>query len=82
MKIKLVELGKKNEEKNNIIEIKAMLRSTKNRIKVTKKKDKDYTNSPSKVLQANNNRDFPGNPVVKTTYFHCQGPRYNPWSGN
>ena len=38
-----------NEEKNNIIEIKAMLRSTKTRIKVTKKKDKDYTNSPSKV---------------------------------
>ena len=41
--------NKKNEEKNNIIEIKATLRSTKNRINVTKKKDKDYTNSPSKV---------------------------------
>ena len=82
MKIKLVELREKNEEKNNIIEIKAMLWRTKNRINVTKKKDKDYTNSPSKVLQAKNNRDFPGNPVVKTPYFHCQGPRYNPWSGN
>ena len=27
-------------------------------------------------------QDFPGGPVVRTLCFHCQGPRFNPWSGN
>ena len=27
-------------------------------------------------------REFPGCPVVRTLYFHCQGRRFNPWSGN
>ena len=27
--------------------------------------------------------EFPGGPVVKTlTQFPCQGPGFNPWSGN
>ena len=26
--------------------------------------------------------DFPGGPVVRTLHFHCQGPGFNPWSGN
>ena len=26
--------------------------------------------------------EFPGGPVVKTWPFHCEGPRFNPWSGN
>ena len=27
-------------------------------------------------------RDFPGSPVVKTSWFHYRGHRFNPWSGN
>ena len=27
-------------------------------------------------------REFPGGPAIRTLYFHCQGPRFNPWSGN
>ena len=26
--------------------------------------------------------EFPGGPVVRTQRFHCQGPGFNPWSGN
>ena len=26
--------------------------------------------------------EFLGGPVVKTWHFHCQGHRFNPWSGN
>ena len=25
-------------------------------------------------------REFPGGPAIRTLYFHCQGPRFNPWS--
>ena len=25
---------------------------------------------------------FPGGPVVRTSCIHCQGPGFNPWSGN
>ena len=25
---------------------------------------------------------FPGDPVVRTQHFHCQGPRFNTWLGN
>ena len=28
------------------------------------------------------NGKFPGGPVVKTLHTHCQGPGFNPWSGN
>ena len=24
---------------------------------------------------------FPGGPVVRSWHFHCQGPKFNPWSG-
>ena len=27
-------------------------------------------------------REFPGSPVARTPHFHCQGCRFNPWSGN
>ena len=27
-------------------------------------------------------REFPGSPVDRTPYFHCQGPRSDPWLGN
>ena len=27
-------------------------------------------------------QDFPGDPVAKTLYSQCRGPRFNPWSGN
>ena len=27
-------------------------------------------------------REFPGGPVVRTLGSPCQGPRFNPWSGN
>lgn len=27
-------------------------------------------------------REFPGGSVVKTQCFHCQGPWFDPWSGN
>ena len=27
-------------------------------------------------------QDFLGRPVVRTQRIHCQGPRFNPWSGN
>ena len=26
--------------------------------------------------------ELPGGPVVRTLYFHCWGPRFNPQSGN
>ena len=26
--------------------------------------------------------DFPGGPVLRTLYFHCHGPGFDPWSGN
>ena len=26
--------------------------------------------------------DFPGGLVVKTSYFHCRGHGFDPWSGN
>ena len=26
--------------------------------------------------------ELPGSPVVKTPCFHCQGLRFNPWSGS
>ena len=26
--------------------------------------------------------EFPGGPVVRTPHFECQGPEFNPWSGN
>ena len=26
--------------------------------------------------------EFPGGPVVRTLFFHCPGPRFNPWPGN
>ena len=26
--------------------------------------------------------EFPGSPVVRTPRFHCQGPGFDPWSGN
>ena len=26
--------------------------------------------------------ELPGGPVVRTLCFHCQGPGFNPWSGN
>ena len=29
-----------------------------------------------------NSGDFPGGSVVRTQCFHCQGLRFNPWSGN
>ena len=25
---------------------------------------------------------LPSGPVVKTPYFHCRGPRFDPWLGN
>ena len=25
---------------------------------------------------------FPSHLVVRTPHFHCQGPGFNPWSGN
>ena len=27
-------------------------------------------------------REFPGSPVVRTPFSHCQGPGFNPWLGN
>ena len=33
---------------------------------------------PSKRLS----REFPGGLVVRTPRFHCQGPGFDPWSGN
>ena len=27
-------------------------------------------------------KEFPGGPVVRTPFFHHQGPRFNHWSGN
>ena len=27
-------------------------------------------------------REFAGGPVVRTPCFHCQGPGFDPWSGN
>ena len=27
-------------------------------------------------------REFPGGPVVRSPSFHCQGLRFDPWSGN
>ena len=30
----------------------------------------------------NDYREFPGSAVVRTPCFHCQGCRFNPWSGN
>ena len=27
-------------------------------------------------------REFPGGPVVRTSYSHCRGAEFNPWSGN
>ena len=29
-----------------------------------------------------NNREFPGNPVVRPLHFHCLEPKFNPWSEN
>ena len=26
--------------------------------------------------------EFPGSPVVRTLFFHCRGPGFNPWLGN
>ena len=26
--------------------------------------------------------DFPAGPLVRTSHFHCQGLRFNPWPGN
>ena len=26
--------------------------------------------------------EFPGGPVVRTRHSHCQGPGFDPWSGN
>ena len=43
----------------------------------------------SKELGASNQQvkkkslwEFPVSPVVRTQWSHCQGPRFNPWSGN
>ena len=33
-------------------------------------------------LKNENERNFPGGPVVKTSYFQCRGCRFNPWLGN
>ena len=27
-------------------------------------------------------KEFPSGPLVKTPWFHCWGPKFNPWSGN
>ena len=32
-----------------------------------------------KIFFKDEDRDFPGHPVVRTPDFHCQGPRFNPW---
>ena len=32
--------------------------------------------------QITQDQEFPGGPVVKTLHSHCQGPGFNPWSGN
>ena len=34
------------------------------------------------MIQKRENRDFPGDPVVKILHFHCRGHRFDPWSGN
>ena len=26
--------------------------------------------------------NLPGGPVIKTSYFHCRGHRFDPWSRN
>ena len=35
-----------------------------------------------KNIQSRIRREFPGGPVVRTQRFDCQGPGFNPWSGN
>ena len=35
-----------------------------------------------KLLLRVNNRGFPGDPVVRTLYFHCWGCGFNPWPQN
>ena len=32
--------------------------------------------------QMDSQGNYPGGPMIRTLYFHCQGPRFNPWSGN
>ena len=32
------------------------------------------------IKRTENNRDFPGGPVVKTACCHCRGCRFDPWS--
>ena len=31
-------------------------------------------------INKDTDREFPGGPLVRTPSFHCQGPRFNPWS--
>ena len=35
-----------------------------------------------KRMKRNEDRDFPGSPVVKTSHFHCRGQRFNLCLGN
>ena len=35
-----------------------------------------------KFVVENQQGEFPGGPVVRTLCYHCQGCRFNPWSGN
>ena len=49
-----------------------------------------YHNSKASVLQHSAffhihyklGREFPGSPVVRTSPFYCQGPRFDPWPEN
>ena len=33
-------------------------------------------------FKKNSQRDFPSSPVVRTPHCRCQGPGFDPWSGN
>lgn len=42
-----------------------------------------FTICKSSIFQLSKNaREFPGGPVVKTSSFQCNGPEFDPWSGN
>ena len=40
----------------------------------------EFASSPA-ALKSTNHWEFPGGPVVRMPCSHCQGPRFNPWSG-
>ena len=61
-----------------------MARGLTNTGKILKEVGQDPVKSTVEELALNKReaQDFPGGPVVKTPRSQCEGPGFDPWSGN